>query len=468
MEASILSSACVRPSILPTYKLTQPIKLNLLDQLTPMSYSPLVLFYPNHAPISHVSTRLKWSLSQTLSLYYPLAGRITDNFAISDFNEGVPFVETRVECTLHDFLGSVVDDQSLLLGSLNNFLPLPSISKALDTAVQLNVFECGGLAIGISFSHKPMDGVTSSAFLRTWAAVNASQLDKVVEPNFSEGPLTTTSPPPRDYVSLNERLWFGGGESSSDIVTRRFVFDGESVGKLRALARSKAFVNPTRAEAVTAFIWKSLMSVTTFSGSNNHPSVLNQSIDLRSLTRKPQRLSRNLFGNFVLFSDIAFYDPSSSYNGPARVDRLAELIRNGVKDFKDEYIKSMSSKTASKAIFEYYDRQVAESDDLDTDVFNFTCWHGFDTTRTDFGWGPTIWVGLGGAGEGDCSGDTAPYYSNLVVLIENARSKGGIEAWFTHEQHVVTALEQNLEFSEFASSDFAILPPTTCAGPPLT
>ncbi|CAN0923384.1 Vinorine synthase [Linum grandiflorum] len=98
-----------------------------------MSYSPLVLFYPNHAPISHVSTRLKWSLSQTLSLYYPLAGRITDNFAISDFNEGVPFVETRVECTLHDFLGSVVDDQSLLLGSLNNFLPLPSISKALDT-----------------------------------------------------------------------------------------------------------------------------------------------------------------------------------------------------------------------------------------------------------------------------------------------------------------------------------------------
>ncbi|CAN1251781.1 Stemmadenine O-acetyltransferase [Linum perenne] len=450
------------------------IKLSLLDQLTPTSYSPLILFYPNNnkTPSSLLgSARLRWSLSQALSLYYPLSGRVRDNFTIHDFHEGVPFIENRVSCNLHSFLGGG-GHQTLMLGSLNNLLPLPPFCKAPDSgpllAVKMSMFECGGLALGCCFSHKTADAATASAFLKTWSTINGSgQLDNVVEPSFEEGSLTF---PPmksmhRDYVSLTERLWFGSkstGRRSSVVVTRRFVFDGESLAKLKVMAKSEMVTNPSRAEAVSAFIWKSLISA-----SDRRPSVLTQSVDLRRLTRP--RLSENSFGNFVLFSDSK-YDPSKcTPDMTTRVDVLVDLIRTGVNDIRTEYVKWMSSsddQMISEAIFDYYDRQ-EEIEDEDMDVYNFSCWPGSKFNSINFGWGPSIWAGLagpmelGGVEDGDSlsSSLSSSCYSNSVVLIENGRGKGGIEAWLSLDEQMITTLEHDPEFSEFASSKFAILPP---------
>ncbi|CAN1251761.1 Stemmadenine O-acetyltransferase [Linum perenne] len=347
MEAiSILSNENVKPSTLPAEPM---IKLSLLDQLTPMSYSPLILFYHpsiNTAPIPLGSAqRLKWSLSQALSIYYPLAGRVRDNFSIHDFHVGVPFLETRVNCRLRSLFGggSHNVDQMSMMGKLNNLLPFLAFCKAHESgpllAVQMNVFECGGMALGCCFSHKTTDAATASAFLKAWSTVNA--------------------------------------------------------------------------------------------GGCCRPSLFSQTVDLRRLTWP--RLSRNSFGNFVLFSDSS-YDPSKSHDMETRVDVLVGLIRDGVNDLKDEYAKWMSSTD---------DRTVLEA------IFD----------SIDFGWGPTIWVGLGGAttGSKEVNESSSWCYSNLVVLTENRRSKGGIEAWLTLEEPMMTALEQDPEFSEFASSEFAIL-----------
>ncbi|CAN1252823.1 Stemmadenine O-acetyltransferase [Linum perenne] len=409
MEVSILSRESVRPSTTLLLQ-TKPLKLNLLDQLTPTGYSPLILFYPNTRGqhfaknnTSNVSIRLKSSLSEALSLYYPLAGRVRDNFAIHDFNKGVPFVETRVNCHMYDFLG----DQTSLLGSLNNLLPFKTFCMAPETspqiAVQVNMFRCGGLALGMCFSHKSHDGTTVSAFLKTWAAINANRLDEVVVPNLREGPLTF--PPvksmPGHYASLTKRLWF---ESGGKPMTRRFVFNGESISKLRASAKSKTIENPTRAEAVSAFIW---MSIIHASKSRNR-SIFTQSVDLRRFTRP--RLSRHSFGNIILFSN-SIYGPHKSSQGPIMIDHLASLIRTGVKEFNTEYLELLAGEKGSKAIFEYYDRQV-EIEDEDTDVYNFSCWHGLGFSKTDFGWGPTAWVGLSGATSDD---GTVPYCSNSII-----------------------------------------------------
>ncbi|CAN1252822.1 Stemmadenine O-acetyltransferase [Linum perenne] len=401
MEVSILSRESVRPSTTLLLQ-TKPLKLNLLDQLTPTGYSPLILFYPKNNT-SNVSIRLKSSLSEALSLYYPLAGRVRDNFAIHDFNKGVPFVETRVNCHMYDFLG----DQTSLLGSLNNLLPFKTFCMAPETspqiAVQVNMFRCGGLALGMCFSHKSHDGTTVSAFLKTWAAINANRLDEVVVPNLREGPLTF--PPvksmPGHYASLTKRLWF---ESGGKPMTRRFVFNGESISKLRASAKSKTIENPTRAEAVSAFIW---MSIIHASKSRNR-SIFTQSVDLRRFTRP--RLSRHSFGNIILFSN-SIYGPHKSSQGPIMIDHLASLIRTGVKEFNTEYLELLAGEKGSKAIFEYYDRQV-EIEDEDTDVYNFSCWHGLGFSKTDFGWGPTAWVGLSGATSDD---GTVPYCSNSII-----------------------------------------------------
>ncbi|CAN1251263.1 Stemmadenine O-acetyltransferase [Linum perenne] len=445
MEVSILSRESVKPSSTLLLQ-TKPLNLNLLDQLTPTGYSPLILFYPKHNT-SNVSIRLKSSLSEALSLYYPLVGRVRDNFAIHDFHKGVPFVETRVSCHMYDFLG----DQSSLLGSLNNLLPFKTFCMAPETcpqiAVQVNMFQCGGLALGMCFSHKSHDGTAVSAFLKTWAAINANRLDEIVVPNFLEGPLTF--PPiksmPDHYESLTKELWF---ESGGKPVTRRFVFFGDSVAKLRASAKSKNIENPTRAEAVSAFIWKSIIHA---SKSRNRCSVFTQSVDLRRMTRP--RLSRLSFGNLILFSN-AKYDPHKT-SQPIRIDDLASLIRNGVKEFDIEYLKLLTGEKGSKAIFEYYDRQ-AEIEDENMDVFNFSCWHGLGFSKTDFGWGPTAWVGLSGATRDQ---STMSYCSNSIILIERGSDKEGMEAWLTLEENVMTELELDHDFLLFASPNSTILTP---------
>ncbi|CAN1171661.1 Stemmadenine O-acetyltransferase [Linum perenne] len=452
MEISILSREIIKPSN-PNIQSLPPLKLNLLDQLTPSSYSPLILFYQNNNQ-SNISKQLKWSLSETLSLYYPMSGRVRDNFVIHDFHEGVPFVETRVGCRLCDFLH---DQEYCDVGVLNNLLPLQTQQLVLDDtgpgpqlAVQLNVFECGGWALGLCSLHKTNDGVTCNSFFRTWSAINngtwsaissGNRSNQILRPNFSEGPLAfppMRSIPPR-YSSLARDLWFG---SKGEPVTRRFVFDHESVSKLREKAKTEHVNNPTRADALSAFVWKSTIHAS--ASCNNHrykPSTLSQTVDLRRLTRP--RLSRHSFGNLILFTGSVYHP---KLNGEPRIEDLTGLVKSGVTTLNSEFLRLMIGEKGRGAVFDYFDQQ-AESENEEVDVLNVACWHGFGFGRLDFGCGPAVWVGLGGPGTQD---DAVLHMLDTMILVDN--NKGGLEAWLTlKDPTVMRALERDLEFLEFAA-----------------
>ncbi|CAN1258836.1 Stemmadenine O-acetyltransferase [Linum perenne] len=463
MEVSILSKEIVKPS---TLSLQPPLKLNLLDQLTPSSYSPIILFYKNNGDkFSHISNKLKcnklkWSLSETLSDYYPLAGRVRDNFAIHDFHEGVPFLETRVKCHMSDFLhdqGSHNDRVELL----NNLLPLRAERLVPDTspqvAVQMNVFECGGLALGLCFLHKSHDGTAGNSFLTSWAEKSKNLANsKVIEPNFEEGPLTF--PPVRSldpkYTSLLVNgLSFG---SKGKPVTRRFVFDTDSISKLRLKARSKTLVNPTRADAISAFLWKSIISATASASSsqkdnNYNSSVLSQTVNLRRLTRP--RLSKYSFGNLIQYSG-SVYDPR--INGEPRLDDLAGLVRSGVSEINSELLGEFVGESGTEAIFNYCDQLLLEmngEDEKAVDKLNVSCLHGFGLSKVDFGWGPTVWVARSGTGGASAEeeNDSVFYTKDTVSLVEN--NLGGLEAWLTlDEPAVMRALERDSEFLKFTST----------------
>ncbi|CAN1174587.1 Stemmadenine O-acetyltransferase [Linum perenne] len=461
MEVSILSREMIKPSSTLNIQRQPPLKLNLLDQLTPSSYSPLILFYQNNnnqTNISHISKQLKCSLSKTISLHYPVSGRVRDNFVIDNFCEGVPFIEARVNCSLCDFLNNQDNDSTNHgVELLNNLLPLQVQRLVLDdtgpqVVVQLNRFECGGLALGFCSLHKTIDGVAARGLLRTWSTLNNGQLgdNQMVEPDFSEG--HSTFPPmrsiPPHYTSLTRSLWFGKSKLGKP-VTRRFVFDAESISMLRAKAKSENLENPTRAEALSAFLWKSIMM-------NNEKndyksSILSQTVDLRRLTRP--RLSRHSYGNSILFTD-SVYDPKI-HGEPPGMEVLAELARNGVSKIDREFVKRISGENGSRAIFEYFDRQ-AESENEEMDVLNVACLHGLGMGKIDFGWGPTVWVALGGPGSGSGENDM-PFMFDTATLVDN--NKGGLEAWLNlKEPEEMRALESNMEFLDFVSTKSTILP----------
>ncbi|CAN0839215.1 Stemmadenine O-acetyltransferase [Linum grandiflorum] len=277
----------------------------------------------------------------------------------------------------------------------------------------------------------------------------------MVRPDFSEG--HSTFPPmrsiPPHYASLTRNEWFGSGELGEP-VTRRFVFDVESVSMLRAKARSRNLENPTRAEAVSSLLWKATMSYRDQSNETSYKSsILSQTVDLRRLTRS--RLSRHSFGNTILFTD-SVYDPKV-HGEPPRIEVLAELVRDGVSKIDREYLKKISGQHGSGAILEYFDR-LTESGDEEIDVLNVACLHGLGMGKIDFGWGPTVWVALGGPGLPTSGGrDDMPFMVNIATLLDN--NKGGIEAWLTlKEPAMMRALENNLEFLDFVCTKSTILP----------
>ncbi|OMO98216.1 Transferase [Corchorus olitorius] len=78
--------------------------------IPPIVFVPLIFCYPNDdhdydsAKAEARSQLLKRSLSETLTRFYPLAGRIISCSSIECNDEGVDYIETRFNCRLQDIL----------------------------------------------------------------------------------------------------------------------------------------------------------------------------------------------------------------------------------------------------------------------------------------------------------------------------------------------------------------------------
>ncbi|XP_065868171.1 stemmadenine O-acetyltransferase-like [Euphorbia lathyris] len=443
MEVSVVSVESIRPSSSHVHHL-KPFNLCLLDQLTPTTYTPFIFFYNTknfHLKTTQITSQLKLSLSNTLNLYYPLSGRVKNNLIINEFNAGVPYFEARVNRHLSDFI------QEPRMEMLNMFLPYQPFCQQLDptlglTAVQVNVFDCGGIALGICFSHKINDGITTSAFMKTWAAnscgsgLGSGWYNKVIQPNLFEA--LSMFPQQKSlasrYTSSMETLWF----SKKALRTRRFVFNANAVSALRAKGRSQYVKNATRVEALSAFIWKCLMKACENISGSPRPSGMSQAVNIRRLT-KP-RMSRYSIGNLV-WSAIARYNPDDT---EMEMKELVSLVRGGVGKVNSEYLKSFSGEKGYIAILEHLDG-LGEIPMEDPDGFSFYSWLTLGFSEIDFGYGKPVWVGIFGETSRNSASD-----SDFIILKDVGRNNA-IEAWMTLDENTMDVLENDPEFLAFAS-----------------
>lgn len=116
VKVEIVEKQTVKPSS-QTPHVLRNFKLSLLDQFSPVVYIPFLLFYPNvgSTTTSNVTTlsakaineryqHLIKSLSEILTHYYPLAGRIKGNVVIICNDDGAEFVKARVKCSVSEIL----------------------------------------------------------------------------------------------------------------------------------------------------------------------------------------------------------------------------------------------------------------------------------------------------------------------------------------------------------------------------
>ncbi|KAF3434038.1 hypothetical protein FNV43_RR25141 [Rhamnella rubrinervis] len=440
MEVTIISKQNVKPSSSSSHlHLLKPYKLCLFDQLTPVTYPSFIFFYPISDPnfnLRETLVRLKKSLSETLTLYFPFSGRTKNNLYIDDFHEGLVYLEAKVNYRMSDYFK--LKDIELL----NLFIPYQPFCKEKETLVpqiafQVNLFACGGIALGVSTCHKVSDGNTVSYLLKSWAAIFSGSPDKVIHPDLAKS--SSLFPPrhdmPLNYSALMDHLWF----KESNYVTRRFVFNAESISKLRAKAKSESVPEPSRIETLTCFIWKQAMAASWKLSGSTRTSVVAHAVNLRS-RMKPNSLGTST-GNMFWWGLVAA-NPSET---EIELHDLVRLLKEALAVYDNkEFLEALQGEHGFSAVSDFMDQveTMLSMESEKPDIFAFTRWTNSFFNEVDFGWGKPYWLGV--------MGKVGPAFRNLVIFVDTQWGKG-IEAWITLEDRLMAVLENDPGFLAFAS-----------------
>ncbi|KAI4383567.1 hypothetical protein MLD38_009390 [Melastoma candidum] len=419
-----VSKQAVKPSS-PTPDYLRRYDLSFLDQVSPPVYNPLVLFYAkpedDRFRENGVCDRLKSSLSDTLSHFYVLAGRSKGNEWVECNNEGVPWIEATIDLRLCQ----VMDDP--IPKELNKLLPfaLDAVDDIL-LGVQLNRFTCGGVALGLCMSHKVADGLSVFTFVRFWMSVSRGE-PTLAFPDF----VSAERFPPRSLQGYEP----GVGITTSNIVSKLFVFRADKIEKLKAKYSSNSLATrpPSRVEALSTFLWSRYTSATgVCSNPQGKTCFILQAVNLRTKFDPP--LPEHSFGNYYRFT-ITFLTPEpavTDWDGSNLVLKVRETLNKIDQNYIEELRKGDNHLDFIKRSADAFHKGELIS-------LNFTSLCKFPVYDSDFGWGRPTWVA-----------SAALTYKNLVVFIDT-KSGDGIEAYINLKEDDMAKLEADEEFQLFTS-----------------
>ncbi|KAF4346237.1 hypothetical protein G4B88_026204 [Cannabis sativa] len=447
MEVEILSREFVKPSN-PTPDHLRDYKLCLLDQFIPEMHCALTLFYS--ASDSHFLQSdqndnknycriLKKSLSDTLTDFYPIAGRFKDSSTIDCNDSGACVVEARINSNLSDFLTTVNQSKDIqtILGKLIPILDSETMELASKCMLiaQITVFNCGGVSISFCLEHRFCDFASVMVFLKSWSARARSGggSGEIVLPDFVGSkflpPQNMPSlPPPHQNAIQNRKI-------------TRLIFESSKISALKSkyLAESSSDHQNKKisgVEVVVGLIVKSAISAT-----RSTKSLLLQVVKLRMSGTTEPPLSENAMGNFAWLVPVMI---NKQEENDTEFDH--ELITSNIKrettSFMDEKVKRRI-KGDEEGIGEVFklakERGEIMRSVADVDTYWCSTWCGSGVYGLNFGWGNPVWVS---------GGFVSPV--NLII-IEDTKCGEGIQAWVSLDQNVMAIFEQDHELLSFAS-----------------
>ncbi|KAK8516692.1 hypothetical protein V6N13_080790 [Hibiscus sabdariffa] len=419
LNVEVLSKEIIKPSS-PTSDQFRRYQLSFLDQLSPPVYNPLVLFYRPIVSKGDIESNnkikvidhLKRSLSDVLVYFYPLAGRINDNMFVNCDDEGVPFVEARVQCGISDVLDNPVP------GELNKLLPFVlNDADEVPFGVQFNVFDCGGFGIGVCISHKIADALSFFTFLKTWAAVcRGDPRSLIALPEFISAELF----PPKVMLGFEPR----NGISTERIVTKRFIFRASKIQEIKENIGNKVY--PSRIEALSAFVWSRFVASTKanskYDDEDSRFYAIVHAINLRKRFDPP--LPDHSFGNLYR---IAMTLPTK--NSERDCHNLINQIRESIRKIDADHIKQL--REGSSQHLDFIKERAERFIKGEMISFNVTSLCRFPVYEADFGWGKPAWAG-----------SASLNFKNLVVFMDTATGDG-IEAWISLKEEDMGTFEND-------------------------
>ncbi|KAL1553439.1 shikimate O-hydroxycinnamoyltransferase [Salvia divinorum] len=323
--AQIIASDIVKPSS-PTPNSSKTHTLSCLDQASPPVYINLIFFHENHQSKQReeISQRLKQSLSETLTIFYPLAGRIKQNSFIDCNDAGAEFVEALIHTRLSQFA------ENPKIEELEHLVPA-AFSSATDDpilSVKTSYFDCGGVAIAVCFPHKIGDISSFATFMNAWATAFRGEASGIIRASFD---LAIRFPPLEMLVS-----GLRTGITEEKLVTRRLVFDKDKVERIRKLEASRSEVkDPSRVEAVSAFLWRSFIEAHKQCAGGVAWFPAAHMVSLRR--RGAPQVADHALGNCFTFAAAVV---SADEDGDG--DMLVSRLRAGIRTVDEDYVEAIS------------------------------------------------------------------------------------------------------------------------------
>ncbi|XP_010275725.1 PREDICTED: brassinosteroid-related acyltransferase 1 [Nelumbo nucifera] len=185
-KVSITKTVSVHPKSLQPLEL---LSLSNLDRQCP-TLMYLVFFYnPCHAnqnmSVGSLFSGLKLGLEETLSVWYPAAGRLTLNQTNGKLdllcnNAGAILVEAVTQVKISE-LGDLSEYGSFYENLVFKPVFNGSFSEMPLVVAQVTKFGCGGYAVGVGTSHSLFDGPSTFNFLSAWASKAAKRSNGSLE-----------------------------------------------------------------------------------------------------------------------------------------------------------------------------------------------------------------------------------------------------------------------------------------------
>jgi shikimate O-hydroxycinnamoyltransferase len=439
MEINITSIETIKPSS-PTIEEHKTYKLCLFDVFQLNTYFPLILFYHKTnemQKIPNVSTQLKNSLSKALTIFYPLCGRRSDIFSIDCNDEGAIYMEASINMEMEEFLSPPK------LQLINKLLPCePNKTQPYNEIlpqilVQVNIFKCGGIAIGLCNLHTILDAYSCSLFLKTWSSICKGSNDEICEPNFSIASLTF---PPRNTFGVRAGVMNinKGLEIEVKCSTRRFLFDNKSINDLKIASTKNDGINtklPTSYKVVTSFICKHMIvaCMKEFYDESKRPLVVLHVVDMRR--RMGESLLQNSIGNLIWPALMV----CENVNKDTNISDMVKILEDEIGKVNEELFLKLKNDPRFLWSDECADLMLEGMENKNPISFVFTSWGNMGFKEIDFGLGKPLWIAQRGGTK-----ETIP---NTIVLMETYE---GIEAWVTMADKHLDDLENDTEFLKFA------------------
>ena len=134
-------------------------------------------------------------------------------------------------------------------------------------------------------SHKILDGVALSSFLKAWATIARGSYEALsIYPNFDA---TNLFPTNDLWLRDSSMVMWGSLFKKGKGVTRRFVFHASAIATLKVQATSSFVQHPKPVEVVSAFIWKLATAVSRENNGFQKPSILTHLVNLRRRLAPP-------------------------------------------------------------------------------------------------------------------------------------------------------------------------------------